>query len=82
MQHERRDLDDDDLAEIWRSAQRRRTEDLHSWFTHTFRIRRQLKSPDARPRDDGVRLRSLTLLARTLLGSEKIGRIRGGRSGQ
>jgi hypothetical protein len=34
MQNERQDFDDDDLAEIWRSAQHRRAEDIYSWFTH------------------------------------------------
>jgi hypothetical protein len=65
MQRERPDLDGDDLATIWRRAQHRRTEDACSWFTNIFKKRRQLKSPDTRPHDDGVLVRSLTLQART-----------------
>jgi hypothetical protein len=44
MQHERRDYDDDNLAEIWRSAQHRRSDDIYFWFTHFLETRRQLKS--------------------------------------
>jgi hypothetical protein len=69
MQHERHDLDGDDLAEIWRSAQHRRTEDVYSWFTNIFKKRQQLKSPDTRPDCDGVFFRSLTSQARTFLPS-------------
>jgi hypothetical protein len=49
MENERHDFDDDDLAEIWRSAQHRRTEDIYSWFTHFFERRRKLKSTGGRP---------------------------------
>jgi hypothetical protein len=44
MRHERHDFDHDDLAEIWRSAQHRRTEDVYSWFANIFKKRLQLKS--------------------------------------
>ena len=74
----------DDLAEIWRGAQHRRTEDACSWFTQIFK-----KLSDARRRYDWVLLRSLTFQARSLLPSkDKIGgsqrgeRIEGGRSGE
>lgn len=50
MQHKQRDYDDDDFAEIWRSAQHRRTEDIYLWFTHWFRRQRQLKPSDSRLR--------------------------------
>jgi hypothetical protein len=48
MQHERRDYDDDNLAELWRSGQLRRTEDIYFWFTHFFERQRRLKSSDSR----------------------------------
>ena len=48
MQHERHHSDDDNLAQIWRSAQHRRTADIYSWFTHFFERHRQLKSSDPR----------------------------------
>ena len=82
MQHERHDLDCDDLTAIWRSAQHRRTEDVYSWLTRIFKNRRQLKSPEMQPRYEGVLFRSLTSQARTLLGSQEGDRIEGGRSGQ
>ena len=82
MQHERHDLDCDDLTAIWRSAQHRRTEDVYSWFTRIFKKRRQLKSPDMQPRYEGVLFRSLTSQARTFLASQEGDRIKGGRSGQ
>jgi hypothetical protein len=49
MQDERHHCDDDDLAQIWQSAQRRRTADIYSWFSHFFERHRQLKSSDSRP---------------------------------
>jgi hypothetical protein len=49
MQNERQDFDDDDLAEIWRSAQHRRAEDIYSWFTHFLNKRWRLKSTGRRP---------------------------------
>jgi hypothetical protein len=81
MQRERHDLDGGDLAEIWRSAQHRRTEDVYSWFTNIFKKREQLKSPDTRPHYDAL---PLTLQARTFLpsrdkagGSQKGDRVKG-----
>jgi len=47
MQHEQHDYDCDNLAEIWRSAQHRRTEDIYSWFTHFFERGRQPSQPVA-----------------------------------
>jgi hypothetical protein len=44
MQHEQPDYDGDNLAEIWQSAQHRRTEDIYSWLTQFFERRQQLKS--------------------------------------
>jgi len=46
VQHERHDPDGDDFAEVWRSAQRRRSEDIYVWFTHIFRKRWRFKSPN------------------------------------
>jgi hypothetical protein len=43
MQH------DDNLAEIWRSAQLRRTEDICSLFTHLDKRQPTLKSSASRP---------------------------------
>ena len=48
MQHGRHDYHDDDLAELWRSAQHRRAEDIYSWFTKFFERQRQLRSSDSR----------------------------------
>jgi len=49
MQHEQHDCDGDNLAEIWRSAQHRRCDDIYFWFAHFLETRRQLKSSDSRP---------------------------------
>jgi hypothetical protein len=49
MQDERHHYDDDDLAQIWQSAQRRRTADIYSWFSQFVERHRQLKSSDSRP---------------------------------
>ena len=46
MQHERHDYDN--LAEIWRSGQLRRTEDIYFWFTHFFEGQWRLKLSDSR----------------------------------
>src|ERR1700730_5136881 len=46
VQHERHDLDGDDFSQVWRSAQRRRSADIYFWFTHIFKERWRLKSPD------------------------------------
>lgn len=50
MQHGRVDFDDDDLAELWQSAQHRRTEDIYSWLTHFFERQRQSRSSESRSR--------------------------------
>ena len=49
MRHERGHSDEDNLAQIWRSAQYRRTADIYFWFTHFFERHRPLKSSDPRP---------------------------------
>ena len=36
--------DDDQLAEIWRDAQHRRTAEMYYWLTHFFKRKPQLKS--------------------------------------
>jgi hypothetical protein len=48
MQDERQHRDDDGLAQIWRSAQHRRTADIYYWFSHFFERHRPLKSSDSR----------------------------------
>lgn len=45
MQHEPHDRDGDDLSDIWRSAQHRRSEEVWSWLTHLFKKQPKLKSP-------------------------------------
>jgi hypothetical protein len=42
------DSDDfsDDLAEVWRTAQQRRTEDIGGWLGQLFERRRRLKVAD------------------------------------
>jgi hypothetical protein len=54
MQHERPDYDDAQLADIWRNAQHRRTEDIYFWFTHLFEAQRHPKSSDSRPLQRGA----------------------------
>jgi hypothetical protein len=49
MQNHERDFEQGDLAEIWRSAQHRRTEDVGGWLADYFR-RRRLESSDDRLR--------------------------------
>jgi len=49
MQNERRDFDQDDLAEIWRSAQHRRSEDLGRWLLQYFERQRLIKATEDRP---------------------------------
>jgi hypothetical protein len=46
MERERNKTDPDDLAEIWRSAQQRRAEDIGAWLGHFFERRRRLKASD------------------------------------
>lgn len=43
MPHEQRDYNN--LADLWRSAQRRRTEDIYSLVVHFFKRQRQPRSP-------------------------------------
>lgn len=40
--------DPDDLAEIWRNAEKRRTEEIGGWVSHLFEPRR-LKTSEAEP---------------------------------
>ena len=44
MQPERHDFQGDDFAEVWRSAHRRRSEDVAVWFTSAVRARRRLNA--------------------------------------
>ena len=37
----------DDLAEIWRSAQQRRAEDIRSWLIDLFKKRSRIETVDA-----------------------------------
>ena len=48
MQNDERDFEQGDLAEIWRRAQHRRTEDVGRWLADYFRGQRRLKSSDDR----------------------------------
>jgi hypothetical protein len=87
MQHQQHDLDGDDQAQIWRSAQHRRTEDIRSWFAELFNRRRQLKSLDTRWHFAAMFLRSLT--SQPLLpsgyragGSQTSDTTKGGQSGR
>jgi hypothetical protein len=88
MPHERNPVGDD-FAEIWRSAQHRRTEDARCWLAGIFKKRPQLESPDTQARHDWMLFRSLTLQAPPFVpsrdstgGSRKIHGIKGGSSGQ
>jgi hypothetical protein len=47
VQHERHDLNGNDFAEIWRSAQRRRSDDVYFWFTYIFKKRIRFRSPNS-----------------------------------
>jgi hypothetical protein len=49
MPHERHGFDENNLADIWQSAQHRRTAEIYSLFTHFSERYRQLKSSDSRP---------------------------------
>jgi hypothetical protein len=49
MKDSQQDSERDDLAEVWRSAQHRRAEEIYSWLTHFLNKRRQLKSTGGRP---------------------------------
>jgi hypothetical protein len=46
MHNEQNNLDKDDLAEIWRSAHSRRTEEIGNWLRHFFQRPRQIKAVD------------------------------------
>jgi hypothetical protein len=50
MQNQQPDYDGDNLAEIWQSAQHRRTEDIYSWFSNFFERQRRIESSESRPR--------------------------------
>lgn len=47
MERERNNTDPDGLAGIWRSAERRRAEDIDAWLRQWFEQRRWLKACDA-----------------------------------
>jgi hypothetical protein len=47
MEREQNNTDPDGLAEVWRSAERRRMEDIGAWFSQWFEQRRRLKVSDA-----------------------------------
>ncbi len=49
MQNERHDTEQDDLAEIWRSAQHCRTEYPGRWLAQYFERRRPTKTIETRP---------------------------------
>ena len=51
MEREQNNIDPDGLAEIWRSAERRRVEDMGAWLSHWFEQRRRLKVSDAQATD-------------------------------
>ena len=46
MKPERANIRSDDVAEIWQTAQLRRTQDLGSWMTDLFRRRPQAEGPE------------------------------------
>ena len=71
MNNERDDHDDVGLAEIWRNAHHRRTQDVRWWITKVFKKQRPFK---LRLTEAGVRL------SETLLASRKPG-MTGGQSG-
>jgi hypothetical protein len=47
MQREQNTTDPDGLAEVWRSAERRRAKDLGAWLSQWVERRRRLKVSDA-----------------------------------
>jgi len=47
MERERNNTDPDGSAEVWRSAERRRAEDIEAWLRQWFVQRRRLKACDA-----------------------------------
>jgi hypothetical protein len=44
MEREQNKTDSDDLAEIWRSAERRRAEDIGAWLGHFFALWKRFKA--------------------------------------
>jgi hypothetical protein len=83
VQQERHDLIGDDFAEIWRSAQRRRSDGVYFWFTNIFERRWRFKSLS---RHVGLLFRSFRhkpfLLPETEQVARKAAKPKGGRSGQ
>jgi hypothetical protein len=65
------DDNDDHLAEIWRSAQHRRTEELYFWFTHLFQRQPHLSSSEPRFRH---RRRAAALLWKLLEATRAVSR--------
>jgi hypothetical protein len=45
MEREQNTTDPDGLAEVWRTAERRRAEDLGVWLSQWVEQKRRLKSP-------------------------------------
>jgi hypothetical protein len=82
VQHGRNDLYGDDFAKIWRSAQRRRSDDVYFWFTDIFK-RWQSKSTG---RYVGLQFRAFAHKPFLVPESEQVARKaakpKGGRSGQ
>ena len=71
MKNERHDQGHDELAEIWRNAHHRRTQDVWCWISRVFKKQRPFK----------LRLTEVrTRLGETLLASGKPG-MTGGQSG-
>jgi hypothetical protein len=46
MEHEQHQADPDNFAEIWRSAERLRGEEIGGWLAGFFNKQPQLKTPD------------------------------------
>jgi hypothetical protein len=84
VQHEQHAPDGDGFAEVWRSAQHRRSEDACLWFTDIVKERWQFKSPS---KYLGLLFRSLTRSGESFVTPEtgrpalKDARTKGGRSG-
>jgi hypothetical protein len=67
MPHERHGYDENSLAEVWQSAQHRRTGDIYSWFAGFLERQRQRKSSKSRPQSQ----RRATALAWKLLNATR-----------
>ncbi|WP_213737699.1 hypothetical protein [Bradyrhizobium sp. dw_411] len=63
MRYGRHRLDDDDFAEVWRSAQARRSQDIYCWFTTIFQNPSRIRSAIA---SVGVFLRTFLAIANLL----------------